>query len=677
MALKESLNNKIAEAKIISFDVFDTLLLRPYAKPTDVFFHMEHLFKIKGFRDARVAAEQQARKTHQDREDITLDMIYNELGEQYKSLQAKELEMESKILRANPEIKEVYAYAKQQNKKIIITSDMYLPTDFVNDVLIREGYGGYDKIYISGDMNKTKATGSLYDYIIAEYKCEPQDILHIGDNQQSDYDMALKKKLHAYHYKKLIDRYLDKNIRARQFYYTYGDDLGVSILLATTAVSLIYDKKYWQDFGFKYGGPAVYAFVKWLDEQFKKDNITEAMFVARDGYVLSQVYDIIKTKEVNAHYFYAPRLTYPLCSLDYQNYNGNDKDKFFNILKSILAHFKEKDDYLAANTPDIKDCAEGVAFIDAHKELYQKLADKERENYRQYLSQFEIKSKDIALIDSVSESLSAQKALTVALSEKHISGYYYWFGEHLKTAKYPTTSYITSSMLEFVDWNIMELFMTAPTPPADKIINGHVVFKEINEEEARRIEIYPSLAEGIVEYAKLMQNIFGDMPTFITSKNVIEWINVLCAVPTDLDKKEFSTIKHAEDANHSTYINLPQPWFDNAALTWDKYITNTYRFFGIPLLKRYYRWGILRYKLFNIIHLLDIKIKQNKRNVYLCKFIPLGKVTYKQSEKYFSADFYLFGKIKFLSARRKLRNMSNCGIYLFNLRLFTIKRTEM
>lgn len=677
MDILAKLQEQIDKAQIVSFDVFDTLLLRPYAKPTDMFLHMEQLFAVKGFRDIRVAAEQRARKKHQDREDVTLDMIYNELDEEYKSMQAKELEMENKILRANLEIKQAYEYAKQQNKKIIITSDMYLPTAFVNDVLIREGYSGYDNIYISSEMNKTKATSSLYDYIIAAYKCEAQDIFHIGDNQQSDYDMALQKGIQACHYPKLISRYFEKNIRAKQFYNMYGDDLGVSILLATTAFALIYDKKYWQDFGFKYGGPAVYAFVKWLDEQFKKDNITEAMFVARDGYVLSQVFDIIKTKDVKAHYFYAPRLTYPLCSLDYQNYNGNDKDKYFHILKSILAHFKEKDDYLAVNTPDIKDCATAEAFIAANKELYQQWAAKECENYRQYLNQFEIKSKDVALIDSVSESLSAQKALTVALPEKHIFGYYYWFGEHLKTTDVTTISYITSSKQEFVDWNIMELFMTAPTPPAEKIVNGHVVFKEINEEEARRIEIYPALAEGIVAYAKLMQDIFADMPTFITSKNVIDWINILCTMPTAFDKKEFNSIKHAEDANHSAYINLPLPWFDNAALAWDKYIAQTYCLFGIPLLRRYYRWGILRYKLFNIIPLWDIKIKQNKRDVYLCKFIPLGKVTYKQDEKYFSADFYLFGKIKILSVRRKHSNMSNCGIYLLNLRLFTVKRTEM
>lgn len=46
---------------IISFDVFDTLLFRPYIKPTDLFFHLENIYKKPGFALARIRAEECAR----------------------------------------------------------------------------------------------------------------------------------------------------------------------------------------------------------------------------------------------------------------------------------------------------------------------------------------------------------------------------------------------------------------------------------------------------------------------------------------------------------------------------------------------------------------------------------------------------------------------------------------
>ena len=45
---------------VISFDVFDTLLLRPYVKPTDLFLRIELDAGVKGFAEDRVAGERRA-----------------------------------------------------------------------------------------------------------------------------------------------------------------------------------------------------------------------------------------------------------------------------------------------------------------------------------------------------------------------------------------------------------------------------------------------------------------------------------------------------------------------------------------------------------------------------------------------------------------------------------------
>ena len=136
----EIFNNDIKKAidehEVISFDIFDTLLIRPYVKPTDLFKHLELLNNAPGFAKARMKAEQSARRDAQDRkEDVTLDEIYQQIDSKYKPIKEKEMSLEYMVLRSRPEIKKIYDYARQRNKKIVIISDMYLSRKFLTDVL--------------------------------------------------------------------------------------------------------------------------------------------------------------------------------------------------------------------------------------------------------------------------------------------------------------------------------------------------------------------------------------------------------------------------------------------------------------------------------------------------------------------------------------------------------------
>ena len=249
MTLLNEIKSQIDKHDIISFDIFDTLLLRPYVKPTDLFFHLERLENVDGFHNARIEAERQARKTHSDLEDITIDEIYDEIADKYKPLKQKEMDLERQVLQPNPEMKEVFDYALKQNKKIIIVSDMYLPAKFLSDVLIEKGYDGFEKIYVSCEYRKTKWTGNLYKNVLSEQKIKGKDVLHIGDNVDSDKNRAEKGGISAILYTKKIDKLLAENLRAKKFYEKHTDDLEVSILLGMLTLGGTNDN-YWQDFGY-------------------------------------------------------------------------------------------------------------------------------------------------------------------------------------------------------------------------------------------------------------------------------------------------------------------------------------------------------------------------------------------------------------------------------------------
>lgn len=201
----DNLKKLIDENDIISFDIFDTLLLRNVLKPLDIFALVEKQNKVKNFQKKRIKAEADSRKAINDYE-TTLDAIYQNLSFSDKEiLKQKELEIEKDFLIANPFMKKAYDYSIKRKKKVIIISDMYLPKNFIFNVLKLNGYTNIP-IYLSCDYKKTKASKKLYEQIEIEEKYNKNKWLHIGDNIYSDIEAANDFGLNTYHYIKVLDR---------------------------------------------------------------------------------------------------------------------------------------------------------------------------------------------------------------------------------------------------------------------------------------------------------------------------------------------------------------------------------------------------------------------------------------------------------------------------------------
>ena len=652
--LLNEIQKQIDAHNIVSFDIFDTLLLRPYVKPTDLFLHLEKTENAQGFAEARIEAEKKARKVCTDAEDITLDEIYDEIADVYKNFKPKEIELERQVLQPNPEMKEVFDYAVKQGKKIIIISDMYLPAKFLADVLHKKGFKDFQKIYVSGEYGKTKSTGNLYKFVTADLGVSAKDILHIGDNESSDKVRAEKIGLKAVLYPKAINRLFAENKRAKIFYENHTDNLEVSVILGMLALNPSLGN-YWQDFGYMYAGPVILGYMQWLAEQLEKDKISEVMFVARDGYTLEKVFNLIAPKKFKTHYFYAPRSMNLACNLNYEC-NCNLGEQFGILgLNTLLHYYQDKDDFLRKNTPQIQTAAEGIKFIEDNRKLYENLAKKERKSYAEYFKKFKLKTQKIAMVDTCSTLLSAQKAIIAGLPDKKIKGYYWftWEGTQKDIARYATQTYQKSHKQEFADWNIMELFMTAPTPPVKEINNGKVVFKEINYNEAKRIEIYPDLSQGAVDFAQQYINVFGKYGIKFVCETLIDWVNILCNTPTQTDKEHFVSIQHAWNQEHTEWQPLPLPWFVSAGDCFEP-LKNVQRFWllGVPLFKikkTMYRW---KCSLFHFIPFIGYKKKIDKKCFYLLG-IPLFEIRRKNKICSAKTTYSLFKILPFISVRSK------------------------
>lgn len=634
----EKIKSLIDKHEIISFDIFDTLLLRIYSKPTDVFLHMEYLFNIHGFHKARIAAESNARM-HSSQEEVTLDQIYKELPNYFQPYKNKEIELEIASLKVNNEIYKAYDYALNKKKKIIITSDMYLPKDILVNVLHKNGYNNYNRFYLSSDLLLTKHNGSIYELILNDLDIpHPNMILHIGDNYYSDYEKAIEKGLDAYYYKKPLDQLFDSNIRTKMYYEQNPNNVGASILLGLLAYNYSkFENNYWKNIGYNYAGPTVFSFVYWLKESFKKDNINNALFVARDGFSLKKVFDLMNNSTIKSNYIYAPRVLSTLFYLDFNQNKYIDPNEKFSAVKNILLHYKERNEFFKKNTPDITSTDEGIDFIEKHIDIYNKLAKEEAQNYKNYIEKLTLKE-NVAIIDTCSINLSSQRLIEKIIG-KQLYGYYFLLqaneNSNINLNDYILRAYREDPFSWIKDWDVMEFFMTSPEPPIKDFRNGSPIYKKQDKNDKVRSKIYPILSEGIVEFTEDLLSSFPNYNTFISWKNIFDWINIFCSVSTPFDKKMFSNINHAFDFNHEKYVPICKLWYDfeyevniQVKNKWKignkiilKKITKKnrfeYFFLGIPVLIIDKNIKNIDYHLFKVIPLFKRKKKNQKMKYYI------------------------------------------------------------
>lgn len=198
-------------AKVISFDVFDTLLFRwnPVDKdyitnPDDVFHLIEQHYEISGYAKSRIAAETRARKiAYANDTDIILDNVYELMAPNFKHVRDLEVKWEMDNVAPNLQMADCYHKLMSPDKTFVIASDMYLDQKTITTMLQTHGNihrGYFTKMYVSGEVGATKATGKMYEHMVKKLGVRPHEILHIGDNKKSDFEMAKQMGLNAWHY---------------------------------------------------------------------------------------------------------------------------------------------------------------------------------------------------------------------------------------------------------------------------------------------------------------------------------------------------------------------------------------------------------------------------------------------------------------------------------------------
>jgi HAD superfamily hydrolase (TIGR01549 family) len=555
---------KLAAHSVISFDIFDTLLLRPYMRPVDLFFHLERIINQPGFAEERIRAE---KKLHAEKpaaiEEVTFDQIYDEINPKYRAAKEREIALEEQVLFANPEIKSVYDHALTLNKRVVIISDMYHSRATLERMLKKNGYDNFEKLYVSSEYLQAKHTGNLYRHIPDELKVSAADILHIGDNQHADYDMARRNGWQAFHYPAPGKEFLalPRNKRMLDLQTARQDSLTISISTGLAIKRWLKNNRksggYWQDFGYHYGGPLCYGLTKFMLDEIMAQGIKEAVFVARDGYTLRKIFNLLQTGEIKTHYVYAPRIFNLATSLQFRT---DLPHQVFSILK----FFKERSRDLAhkLNKQAQSEVKAAVAAINENMELIKSLAQEAAREYAAYLNGFSMRQHKIAVLDLSAMSFNSLKLLTRFMPNKELLGIYLLVSsieknnfayKEFRNAR--TSQDSGKNQRYFATYNILELLVTAPEPPICGLNDGKPVYVR-NKHEANAVRLYEKIAVEELAFARDLKETFGSHDVKFEYDDLVELIDSFTEHATAEDLREFANVFLGTDEMHTSYCKF-------------------------------------------------------------------------------------------------------------------------
>lgn len=299
--------------KCIGFDIFDTLLTRPLidAESTKKIVAANLPTNLGAlFAEHRVAAEGEARRSKGS--DVDLDDVYQALqqltqvcAEDLASMRAMEENIEYQSLSARSGGVELFERAKATGKPVFLLSDMFLPKALITRVLHANGIHGWTEFYLSNDVGVRKDSGQLYDHVLQLHQLQPEEMVMVGDNERSDFQIPCDKGIVGLHVlrptelargmprlRRLVETCENSHdlnaeltlglLLQRNFSVVTYPDLNPGSLFNATPYTV----------GYSVIGPMLTSMAQWLIDQAGKDGVQRLSFLAREGQIMKKVYDI-------------------------------------------------------------------------------------------------------------------------------------------------------------------------------------------------------------------------------------------------------------------------------------------------------------------------------------------------------------------------------------------------
>lgn len=180
---------EVEKHDVISFDIFDTLVMRNVYYNKDVFrlmaLQLDPVWGIDFF-SVRTEAEQVLSRERYP----YIEEIYDYISDKCPCLKGKEeelirleIQMETDLILPRHDVVAVFELAKKLKKRVYIVSDMYMHHDTLAAILEKNGITGYEKLLVSSEYNSSKPQ-HLFEHYLKEI---PEGTyLHVGDSWACD-----------------------------------------------------------------------------------------------------------------------------------------------------------------------------------------------------------------------------------------------------------------------------------------------------------------------------------------------------------------------------------------------------------------------------------------------------------------------------------------------------------
>jgi FMN phosphatase YigB (HAD superfamily) len=320
---------------VYSFDIFDTALVRIWAKPTDLFWELgtqlqqAQLIQIspQAWHRLRVEAESAARHRTSTGE-VTLQQIYEQLtpvcgwsAAEVDKVMQYEIQLERSSLLPVPANQRKIQELRRQNHPIAFLSDMYLPTEVIRGFLAdHQIWLEGDVLHVSGDVGVNKGSGKLFQHHLAQYQLSVSQLYHTGDNLHSDVEVPRKLGIQS-------QAFLQTHLNRYEQMIADDEQLPLrfrSLLAGTSRLCRLHcpetdlhRQTIWNTTS-NVTAPIFFGFVHWVLVEAQRQGIQRLYFMARDGHILYKIAQIICRKwnyDIDCRYFYGSRQAFHFPSI--------------------------------------------------------------------------------------------------------------------------------------------------------------------------------------------------------------------------------------------------------------------------------------------------------------------------------------------------------------------------
>ena len=289
---------QLRQAELVTCDLFDTLLFRCCAKPSDV-FHATALRMMRGgalpqdcdplaFAAQRIYAENIARSKNPARE-CSFEDIAREMAKvcDPEALMQHEMQTEMEYCLLNEELTSHLQALHKEGKKIAVISDIYHSVRALSLLLRGAGFpiGILSGIFSSSVEQASKADGRLFTRVSRHFGIPASRWVHIGDNPYAD---ALNFQKIGGTAVFIPQRAYLEEILHREKLVKADDDECASLetmreLAARRAVAVEAELRPYFIAGASVFGPAVSRFGDWCIEQCRRNGVQKALVCTREA----------------------------------------------------------------------------------------------------------------------------------------------------------------------------------------------------------------------------------------------------------------------------------------------------------------------------------------------------------------------------------------------------------